>query len=53
MYKRQLLECVGAGDVADMVVNGKVLMKNRSVLTMDEERIMYEARAYMEKAKVG
>ena len=48
-----LLECVGAGDVADMVVNGKVLMKNRSVLTMDEERIMYEARAYMEKAKVG
>ena len=48
-----LLECVNAGDVADMVVNGRVLMKNRSVLTMDEERIMYEARAYMEKAKVG
>ncbi|MBS6954132.1 MAG: amidohydrolase family protein [Enterocloster asparagiformis] len=44
-----LLECVNAGDVSDMVVSGKVLMKNRSVLTMDEERILYESRKYMEE----
>ncbi|MBS5606757.1 MAG: amidohydrolase family protein, partial [Enterocloster asparagiformis] len=33
-----LLECVNAGDVSDMVVGGRVLMKNRTVLTLDEER---------------
>lgn len=45
-----LLECVNAGDVSDMVVAGKVLMKDRSVLTMDEERILYESRKYMEES---
>ena len=43
-----LLECVNAGDVSDMVVGGRVLMKNRTVLTLDEERILYESRRYME-----
>ena len=44
-----LMECVEGGDVADMVVNGKVIMKNREVLTLDEERILYDARRYMEE----
>lgn len=44
-----LLECVNAGDVSDMVVGGRVLMKNRTVLTLDEERILYESRRYMEE----
>ena len=44
-----LLECVNAGDVSDMVVSGRVLMKNRTVLTLDEERILYESRKYMEE----
>ena len=44
-----LLECVNAGDVSDMVVGGRVLMKNRTVLTLDEERILYESRKYMEE----
>lgn len=42
-----LLECVNAGDVTDMVVGGRILMKNREVLTLDEERILYESRQYM------
>ena len=46
-----LLECVNAGDVSDMVVGGRVLMKNRTVLTLDEERILYESRKYMEETK--
>ena len=46
-----LLECVNAGDVSDMVVRGRVLMKNRTVLTLDEERILYESRKYMEETK--
>ena len=44
-----LLECVNAGDVSDMVVSGRVLMKNRTVLTLDEERILYESRKYIEE----
>ncbi len=43
-----LLECVNAGDVADMVVGGKLLMNNRNVLSLDEERILYESRKYAE-----
>lgn len=43
-----LLECVNAGDVWDMMVDGKLLMKGREVLSMDEERILYEAGKYME-----
>ena len=46
-----LLECVNAGDVSDMVVGGRVLMKNRTVLTLDEERILYGSRKYMEETK--
>lgn len=42
-----LFECVNAGDVADMVVNGKVLMKDREVISLDEEKILYEGKEYM------
>lgn len=41
-----LLECVTAGDVRDMAVDGRLVMKNRQVLTLDAERILYEARQY-------
>lgn len=44
-----LLECVNAGDVADMVVDGRVIMRDRQVLTLDEERILYEAAKYMDE----
>lgn len=48
-----LLECVTAADVCDSIVNGKILMKDRKVLTLDEERILAEAAEYMEKAGVA
>ena len=43
-----LLECVTAGDVCDSIVNGKVLMKDRNVLTLDEEKILAKAAEYWE-----
>jgi len=32
-----------------MVVDGRLLMKNREILTLDEEKIFYEAMKYMEE----
>ena len=43
-----LLECVTAADVSDSMVNGRFLMRDREVLTLDEERILWEARAFTE-----
>ena len=39
-----LTEAVDTGDIRDVVVNGKVLMKDRVVLSLDEERLMFEAK---------
>lgn len=39
-----LMETVCASDVADMVVNGKVIMRNREVLSLDEEKILFLAK---------
>ena len=44
-----LLEYVTASDVCDMAVDGRLLMKDREVLTLDEEKILYEAMKYMEE----
>ena len=35
--------------VITTVCNGKVLMKDRELIGLDEEKILWEARAYMEK----
>lgn len=47
-----LFECAETGDVKDMIVGGKILMENREIKTLDEERICYESRAYMKKEGV-
>lgn len=39
-----LLECGSEAAVKDMIVNGKLLMHNREILTLDEERIIYELK---------
>ena len=44
-----LLESVTAADVCDSVVEGKILMKDRQILTLDEEKILAEAAEYMER----
>ena len=43
-----LVEAVNAGDVRHSVINGKLVMKDRKVLTMDEEKILYEAARTMQ-----
>ena len=48
-----LFECAESGDVRDMVVGGKCLMEDREVKTLDEEKIRFEIRKYMEKKGVG
>lgn len=42
-----LVACGSGRDVCDVVVNGKLLMKNRQVLTLDEEKILHISRQHM------
>ena len=42
-----LVESVNAGDVRHSIIDGRIIMKDRTVLTMDEEKIMYEAKRAM------
>lgn len=41
-----LIYCANGADVADVIVNGKIIMKNRQVKTMDEEKILAEANKF-------
>ena len=47
-----LLESVGAGDVKHTIVGGRVLMKDRKIRTLDEEKIRFLAREYNRKENV-
>jgi cytosine/adenosine deaminase-related metal-dependent hydrolase len=38
-------------DVRTSIVNGRVLMKDRKVLTLDEPAVLAEARAWAEKVR--
>jgi cytosine/adenosine deaminase-related metal-dependent hydrolase len=40
-------------DVRTTIVNGKLLMRNRRVLTLDESAILTDARAWAEKVKTA
>jgi 5-methylthioadenosine/S-adenosylhomocysteine deaminase len=44
-----LVEAATAGDVNDVIINGRVVMKDRNVLTLDEEKIMGEAKTRLLK----
>lgn len=39
-----LVEATTNRDVIDSVINGKVVMKNREVLTLDKEKILFESK---------
>lgn len=41
-----LVYCANGADVSDVIVNGKIIMKNREVKTMDEEKILAEANKF-------
>lgn len=38
-----IVESVNGSDVRDSIINGEVVMKDRQILTMDEEKILYES----------
>ncbi len=40
-----LTETVETNDIVDVIVNGKILMENRSVKSIDEEKLMFEAKS--------
>lgn len=42
-----LVDAANGHDVTDSIINGKLVMKNREVLTLDEEKILYESNARM------
>lgn len=42
-----LVEAVTVGDVNDSIIDGKLVMKDRQVLTLDEEKILAEAKKRM------
>lgn len=44
-----IVECAAASDITDSIINGRLVMKNREVLTLDEERIMAEAQVHMQR----
>lgn len=43
-----LVESVTSHDVVDMIVNGKLIMNDRQILTLDEEQILYQAKNFFE-----
>lgn len=46
---KTMFECAEPGDVKDMIVGGRIIMENRELKTMDEEKILWGAREYMKK----
>jgi 5-methylthioadenosine/S-adenosylhomocysteine deaminase len=44
-----LIYSAQGSDVKTTIIDGKIVMKNREVLTLDEERVMYEAQKAAEK----
>lgn len=44
-----IVEAASSHDVTDSIINGKVVMKNREVLTLDEEKIMAESKIKMKE----
>ncbi|MGR6899323.1 amidohydrolase family protein [Rummeliibacillus sp. BSL5] len=47
-----LIESVNSNDITDCIVDGKILMKNREVLTLDEEKIKYESKLAMKELSI-
>ncbi|MFR3752989.1 MAG: hypothetical protein ACLTW9_13120 [Enterocloster sp.] len=43
------MEAANGHDVTDSIINGKIVMKNREVLTLDEEKVRREAQIHMEE----
>ena len=46
-----LVDAASGSDVWDLIVDGKIIMQNRKVLTLDEEKIIYKAKKHMNEIK--
>lgn len=44
-----LVYSAGASDVDTVIINGKIIMKNKEVNTIDEERVIHEIKAIVKK----
>jgi 5-methylthioadenosine/S-adenosylhomocysteine deaminase len=44
-----LVYAAKASDVTDTIINGRVLMRNRRLLTLDEEAVKAAARRYQKQ----
>jgi 5-methylthioadenosine/S-adenosylhomocysteine deaminase len=44
-----LTETVETNDIVDVIVNGKILMENRVVKSIDEEKLMFEAKSHYKR----
>ena len=44
-----IVDAASSHDVTDSISNGKLVMKDREVLTLDEEKIMFEADRHMKE----
>lgn len=44
-----LTETVETNDIVDVIVNGRVLMENRVVSSIDEEKLMFEAKSHYKR----
>ena len=42
-----IVDCASEHDVVDSIINGKIVMKDREVLTMDEEKVINECSKHM------
>jgi 5-methylthioadenosine/S-adenosylhomocysteine deaminase len=45
----QLVYSATGADVRDVIIDGKIVMQNRRLLTLDEERILAEAKMWRDK----
>jgi cytosine/adenosine deaminase-related metal-dependent hydrolase len=46
-----LVYVIHGDDVRNSIVNGKILMRDRKVLTLDDGAVIAEARAWAEKVR--
>jgi len=47
----QLVYAAGGGDVRDVMIDGKIVMKNRKLLTLNENKILEQAKIWRERIK--
>ena len=46
-----LVYCAGGEDLNDVIINGKVIMRDREAKTIDEGRVLKEANEFKVKIK--